>query len=88
MQYFSYTDKREVLHQEYSQHPIIPSPDFQWVVNQQYLQVVHMAALSRAFYSGGREEVDAQNSNHLALKYGLRFESPESAERGWGLRGS
>ena len=27
-----YTDKREELQQEYSQHPILPSPHFRWVV--------------------------------------------------------
>ena len=32
-QYFSYLDKREVLQQEYSQVPILPSPHFRWVVN-------------------------------------------------------
>ena len=31
---FSYIDKREVLQQEYSQPQILPSPHFQWVVNQ------------------------------------------------------
>ena len=30
---FSYIDKREVLQQEYSQPPILPSPHFRWVVN-------------------------------------------------------
>ena len=32
---FAYTciDKREVLQQEYSQPPILPSPHFRWVVN-------------------------------------------------------
>ena len=30
---FSYTDKREVLQQEYSQPPILPFPHFRWVVN-------------------------------------------------------
>ena len=29
----SYCDKREVLQQEYSQHTILPSPHFRWVVN-------------------------------------------------------
>ena len=33
MQSFPYVDKREVLQQEYSQHPILPSPHFWWVVN-------------------------------------------------------
>ena len=33
MQWFSYLDKREVLQQEYSQPPILPSPHFWWVVN-------------------------------------------------------
>ena len=33
MQWFSYLDKREVLQQEYSQPPILPSPHFRWVVN-------------------------------------------------------
>ena len=33
MQYISYLDEREVLQQEYSQPPILPSPHFQWVVN-------------------------------------------------------
>ena len=28
-----YLDKREVLQQEYSQHPILPSPHFRWVLN-------------------------------------------------------
>ena len=37
MQYFSYTDKREVLHQEYSQPPILPSPHFRWVMNVRLL---------------------------------------------------
>ena len=32
MQKFSYFDKREVLQQEYSQPPILPSPHFLWVV--------------------------------------------------------
>ena len=32
MQWFSYLDKREVLQQEYSQPPILPSPHFRWVV--------------------------------------------------------
>ena len=32
---FSYTDKREVLQQEYSQPPILPSPHFRWVVDIQ-----------------------------------------------------
>ena len=31
---FSYIDKREVLLQEYSQPSILPSPNFQWVVNR------------------------------------------------------
>ena len=30
---FSYIDKREVLQQEYSQPPILPSPHLRWVVN-------------------------------------------------------
>ena len=30
---FSYIDNREVLQQEYSQPPILPSPHFRWVVN-------------------------------------------------------
>ena len=29
----SYNDKREVLQNEYSQPPILPSPHFRWVVN-------------------------------------------------------
>ena len=33
MQYFSYCDKREVLQQEYSQPPILPSRHFRRVVN-------------------------------------------------------
>ena len=33
MQNFSYLDKREVMQQEYSQSPILPSPHFRWVVN-------------------------------------------------------
>ena len=33
MQWISYLDKREVLQQEYSQAPILPSPHFRWVVN-------------------------------------------------------
>ena len=33
MQWISYLDKREVLQQEYSQPPILPSPHFRWVVN-------------------------------------------------------
>ena len=33
MQKLSYLDEREVLQQEYSQSPILPSPHFQWVVN-------------------------------------------------------
>ena len=33
MQHFSHFDKREVLQQEYSQPPILPSPHFRWVVN-------------------------------------------------------
>ena len=33
MHWFSYLDKREVLQQEYSQPPILPSPHFRWVVN-------------------------------------------------------
>ena len=33
MQWFSYLDNREVLQKEYSQRPILPSPQFQWVVN-------------------------------------------------------
>ena len=33
MQYFIYTEKREVLQHEYSQPPIPPSPHFRRVVN-------------------------------------------------------
>ena len=33
MQLLSYFDKREVLQQEYSQPPILPSSHFPWVVN-------------------------------------------------------
>ena len=36
MQLFSYFDKREVLQQEYSQRPILPSPHFRWVVNNKW----------------------------------------------------
>ena len=32
MQWFSYLDAREVLQQEYSQPPMLPSPHFWWVV--------------------------------------------------------
>ena len=34
MQWFLYLDKREVLQQEYSLPPILPSPHFRWVVKQ------------------------------------------------------
>ena len=33
MHYFHYTDKREVLQHDYSQHPILHSPHFRCVVN-------------------------------------------------------
>ena len=36
MQWFSHVDKREVLQQEYSQPPILPSPHFRWVVNSTF----------------------------------------------------
>ena len=32
MQYFTYFDKREVVQQEYSQPPILPSHHFRWIV--------------------------------------------------------
>ena len=32
MQWFSYFDEREVLQQEYSKPPILPSPHFRWIV--------------------------------------------------------
>ena len=32
MQYFTHLEKREILQQEYSQPPILPSPHFRWVV--------------------------------------------------------
>ena len=36
VQLFSYFYKREVLQQEYSQPPKLPSPHFRWVVNLVY----------------------------------------------------
>ena len=36
MQYFSYTDKREVLQHEYFQTLILPSPHFRCVVNNNF----------------------------------------------------
>ena len=40
MEYFSYTDKREVLQQEYSQSPILPCPPFRWVVKLTCLEAI------------------------------------------------
>ena len=39
MQLFSYLDEREVLQQEYSPPPILPSPHFHWVVNWCFLKM-------------------------------------------------
>ena len=36
MHHFLHFNKREVLQQEYSQPPILPSPRFLWVVNLIY----------------------------------------------------
>ena len=43
MQWFRYLDKREVLQQEYSKPPILPSPHFRWVVKGPYHQVTNWA---------------------------------------------
>ena len=46
LQWFSYLEKREVLQQEYSQSPILPSPHFRWVVNPKvWLSEQHTLAM-------------------------------------------
>ena len=39
--HLSHHDKREVLQQEYSQQPILPSPYFRWVLNIEYKVLIN-----------------------------------------------
>ena len=39
MHQFAYVDKRKVLQQKYSQSPILPPPQFRWVVNLYELHI-------------------------------------------------